>query len=260
MKHFGLASNGAERRRVRMITDYQFHKGEWMETNEDPVLSPTVFLVEQPPNATLYSHWHGENQFQVMVQGSGSIGKEQLRPFTVHYAGAYTGYGPIVSGDEGLSYFTIRSVFEVGSMRTMDKMVRGPKRHAVAGPHVELDAAALKAITSVETIELIPLAADGLCTTVIRVPPNGSASGLDPATGYGQFYMVLQGGLDCDGRTLRRLETVFLSPDEKPMEIRANDEGVEVLFLQLPPKEPVYAAAKEEAMRTAAATPPTMAA
>lgn len=94
-----------------MSTAVPFHKGEWMESGQDPRLSPTVFLVEQPANTTLKTHFHGENQFQVFVRGSGSIGRETISPMTVHYAGAYTGYGPLLSGPEGLFYFTIRAVF-----------------------------------------------------------------------------------------------------------------------------------------------------
>jgi len=249
MKLTGLASYAAARRRQRMTTgvpSFQIHKSEWIESGRDPVLSPTVFLIEQPPHSSLHTHWHGENQFQVFAQGSGSIGKDSLRPYVVQYAGAYTGYGPIQAGDDGLSYFTIRTVFEEGSKKTLDQMVRGPKRQAVGGPHEPLPADALRAITQPETLDLIALAPDGLCARVLRIPPHAGAQGLDPATGAGQFYMVLQGGLAWDGTVLGHHETLFLSADEPPPDLRAGAGGAEVLFLQLPPKEPVYIAAQEK--------------
>ncbi len=144
-------------------------------------------------------------------------------------------------------------MFEVGSKRTMDQMVRGPKRHAVGGPHPPIDPAALKKITSPETHDLIALADDGLCPRVLRVPPNGQVQGIDPAGTSGQFYMVLQGTMDCGDVQLKQWEQVFLSADEKPMSVRAGADGLEVLFLQIPPKEQVYVEAKEKAAVTAAA-------
>ena len=83
---YGRKSVGATRRRAIDVAGDVFHKGEWME----------------------------QNQFQLFVDGQGTIGPEQIRPITVHYAGAYTGYGPIMSGPQGLKYFTIRSAFESG--------------------------------------------------------------------------------------------------------------------------------------------------
>ncbi|MCC2676818.1 MAG: hypothetical protein K0R58_3765 [Ramlibacter sp.] len=244
MINTGLASHAQQRRRVRHITGRDFHKSEWMESGEDPILSPTVFLVEQPPHATLYSHFHGENQFQVVVQGSGTIGPHPLQPLTVHYAGAYTGYGPIVAGDEGLFYFTLRPVFEAGSKKTVEEMVRGPKRHMTSAPHDELDAAALKAIAATEAHELIALQGDGLAATVLRLPPDASARGLDPAKGGGQFFLVLGGSLQFQDHSLKRWETVFLSADEQPLEIRAGGDGLELLCLQVAPKDPLYLEAK----------------
>src|SRR5678816_3651970 len=91
-------------------------KSEWMANvtggSGDAELSPTVFLVEQAPNVSLRTHFHRQNQFQIFVRGSGTIGRHPLGPLMVHYAGAYSGYGPLVAGPEGLAYFTLRTVFE----------------------------------------------------------------------------------------------------------------------------------------------------
>jgi hypothetical protein len=32
----------------------------------------------------------------------------------VHYAGAFTGYGPLIAGPQGITYFTLRPVCESG--------------------------------------------------------------------------------------------------------------------------------------------------
>src|SRR5688572_4441868 len=104
-----------------------------MESGNDPRLSPTVFLVEQPPNTTLQPHFHRQNQFQLFVGGGGTFGRAPLQPITVHYAGAYTAYGPLVAAGQGIQYFTIRPVCESGFIPVAEreqKMIRGPKRHA----------------------------------------------------------------------------------------------------------------------------------
>ena len=87
----GTRAHGLTKRRPIDVNGTTFYKSEWMECGADPALSPTVFLVEQPPNTELVSHFHRQNQFQLFVDGAGSIGRETLGAVTVHYAGAYTG-------------------------------------------------------------------------------------------------------------------------------------------------------------------------
>ncbi|MES2537122.1 MAG: hypothetical protein V4632_14760 [Pseudomonadota bacterium] len=246
----GSASHAEKRRRQVVVEGNVFYKSEWLETDQDPILSPTVFMVEQPPDTTLYAHFHAENQFQVFVEGEGRIGSHAIRAVTVHYAGAYTGYGPLISGPEGLSYFTIRSVFETGTMPVTDrsKMVRGPKRHFSTDPMPLAGAETIAALAAVETQDLIPLQPDGISARVLRLPPGAQASGIDPATGGGQFHVVLNGGLLHEKTELGRWESLFVSSDEKPYIITAGAAGLEVLCLQLAPKDPVYVEAKRNAM------------
>ena len=48
-------------------------------------------------------HFHHVDQFQVIVAGGGRLGTHGVEPLAVHYAGAYTAYGPIVAGAQGVS-------------------------------------------------------------------------------------------------------------------------------------------------------------
>ena len=77
--------------------------------------SPQAFLVEQEANATILTHYHQQNQFQVVVGGDGTLGRHAVAPLLVHYAGAFTGYGPIVSGAQGLQYLTFRANNDPGA-------------------------------------------------------------------------------------------------------------------------------------------------
>ena len=85
MISIGTRQHGAARRRPIDVRGDCYHKGEWMESGDDPVLSPTVFLIEQPPNATLVPHFHRQNQFQLFVDGGGTLGKHavETRAFDV---------------------------------------------------------------------------------------------------------------------------------------------------------------------------------
>ena len=98
MIRLGTRTNGELRRRTIPVLDDSYFKAEWMESGADPELSPTVALIEQPPHSVLVPHFHRQNQFQLFVEGSGSIGPSALSPLSIHYAGAYTGYGPWLPG------------------------------------------------------------------------------------------------------------------------------------------------------------------
>jgi hypothetical protein len=233
----------ARRRHLRLPTGFEYHKSEWLESGEGPGISPTMFLVEQGPGSELAAHFHRENEFQVVVQGGGKFGAHGVQAITVHYAGAYPGYGPIVAGDEGLSYFTIRSVFEQGAVllpQGRDQMVRGPKRQFHSTPYTPASVNELAQRTDTEVVELFPPQADAIAATRILLQPRGETSAPTPAGGGGQFVMVVAGSIVHAGRTFTQWEPIFLSPDEAPLLLRAGDGGADVLSLRLAAKAPEY--------------------
>src|SRR5260221_2256272 len=102
---------------------------------EDPV-APQAFLVEQDPGTLIEPHFHLQDEFQVMVGGSGSLGRHSVQPVSVHYAGSHTGYCPITAGSNGLDYLTLLARMDTRAPilpRARDKLQRGPKRH-LPGP------------------------------------------------------------------------------------------------------------------------------
>ena len=242
MIKLGTRTNGELRRRTIPVLDGSYFKAEWMESGTDASLSPTVALIEQPPNSVLVPHFHRQNQFQLFVDGSGSIGPSALSPLSIHYAGAYTGYGPLVAGPEGIKYFTMRSICETGLVPISDareKMLRGPKRHAQCGPIDIASEAVLLALTAVQTEAVIPLADDGLGAEVIYSP--GDLKLLPqrlPAAGF--FFVVLAGTLIYADAQLGALENVFVSAGEILPVFSAGKGGLQVLVLHLPRKESVY--------------------
>src|SRR4051794_15043347 len=83
------------------------HLYEYEQT--DP--GPQAFLVAMPPNNTGRAHFHASDQFQVFFPAEpGSVfQRTPMEKVFVHYADAYTVYGPFSSGQGGLEFFTLRA-------------------------------------------------------------------------------------------------------------------------------------------------------
>ncbi len=241
MISFGTRERFEQRRRPIAVGDGTFHKGEWMECGEDPGLSPTVFLAEQPADFVLTPHFHRQNQFQLFVGGSGSLGPQALDPVTVHYAGAYTGYGPVVAGPQGLQYFTIRPVFDTGlipAAQAREKMVRGPKRHAQVslGPVARADQ--LAALPQPES--WFALAAErGLAVQRLRLPAHTDWRIEGVEASIGQFIFVLTGSAVLAGRPLGEWESAWVGTGDAAG-VTAAEGGAELIALHVPPTEPEY--------------------
>ena len=239
----GTRRNGELRRRPIPVLDATYFKAEWMESGTDPQLSPTVSLIEQPPEAVLVPHFHRQNQFQLFVEGGGFIGSTVLAPLTIHYAGAFTGYGPVVAGPQGVKYFTMRAVCESGLVpisEAREKMVRGPKRHAQAGPLSVATPSELRALESMTTQPAIPMADDGLGAEIIRCPRAGTLAVSRHPASEGLFVVVLAGALEHDGVELTPWESLFVTTANPLPRLTAGKDGVEVVVLHAPRKAAAY--------------------
>jgi hypothetical protein len=240
---FGSRAHGESRRRAVQALGVTFHKGEWMESGEDPLLSPTISLIEQPANYKLESHFHRQNQFQLFIGGGGTIGSSTLQPITVHYAGAYTGYGPLVAGPDGIQYFTIRPVCESGALsitEARDQMVRGPKRHATSAPIKLATAAELERLSASESVDVIAVGEDGMGARVVRLPSRAQLHTEFPAAADGTFVIVLAGTLSHADGILSQWESVYVSSPAELPALTAGPGGAECIILFVPPKAPAY--------------------
>lgn len=200
------------------------------------VLYPMAFLVEQSAETTVQTHYHQANQWQVVVGGGGSMGTHAVGPVVVHYANAYSSYGPLRSGPEGLHYFTLRNGYDPGAQYipgARDKL-RQAKRKFREAKHV-----AGPPCTQRGTEVLVPMAEDGMGALRFRLAPGESATGPEPATGLGQFWVVTAGSLLAEGEALPPLSLLFVRPEERAFTATAGAEGLEVLALQYP-RDPAH--------------------
>lgn len=206
--------------------------------DKSPAPRPQAFLVEQTPNWTLPTHFHQEHQFQVFVAGGGTIGKNPVEKLAVHYASPHTGYGPLVSGDQGIAYFTLRAVGDTGAWYLPEQreslLLRISKQQAHGLPTAYVSAQELQALPAPCQETLIEPQDGGLAAWLVRLPARGAAA--PPAlaeAGGGRFYVVTQGSLLNAGDELDALATVFVSCEET-FQLQAGEAGLEVLVLQFP--------------------------
>ena len=231
-----LEAARAERRHHILPNGAGYWRNGLIASPPDAAVAPQAFLVEQDPGTVIDPHFHLENEFQVMVGGSGSLGRHLVEPVSVHYAGAHTGYGPITAGAEGLSYFTLRARMDTGAQflpGARDKMQRVPKRHLLGQTVRPCEAFDLAARRESEVVTILAPESDGIAAWMLRVPPAGTAAAPVPPGG-GRFLLVIGGVLEQNGERLPRHSTVFVSAEEPALELRAGNEGLEVLVLQFP--------------------------
>ena len=91
-------------------------------------LYPMAYLVRQSADSEIQAHYHQADQFQLFVHGTGRIGTHALHGLTLHYAGALSPYGPIVSQSDGLQYLTFRNRWDPG-----DQCVRADRTLTTQG-------------------------------------------------------------------------------------------------------------------------------
>lgn len=198
----------------------------------DPeAIYPVAFLVEQDPDALVGAHFHQSDQFQVMVRGGGRLGTHDTGPVAVHFAGAFTAYGPIRAGAEGLHYFTLRNGWDPGAryMPGARTDLPRPRRHREAIGKLNASAAP---VIAPETV-IVP-EADGLAAWRWHLPEGARLDGPGPESGRGQFWLVLGGTLEREGETFGVHSCAFVRPEEPALAGVAGSGGLDVLAMQFP--------------------------
>jgi hypothetical protein len=216
----GLELPEGGRLRVRSLLDtfrYVVEKGS------------QVFLVDQAPEAILRPHFHPVAQFQVVVAGSGHLGRRPVEPFEIHFADPGTPYGPITPGVNGLSYVTLRpdhtaQTFWMPESRAAMKRRPGRNVHARFSPRP-------KATQLEVLVERHPdgLAAFGLCLAGHRAFSGPPAFGSG-----GQYYLITRGSLIHEDREYRGLAVAFVDPADGRFEGRTGGDGLDAIILQFP--------------------------
>jgi len=186
---------------------------------------PQAFLVEMPePGSVIPPHFHREDEFQVVVAGNGSLGKHALDGVAVHFADAYTPYGPIRIGSDGLTFFTLRARADQGAEympESRAQMARKARRSVAADVPARGESAALW-----------PTHDDGLGAWIVRARPReGVAS---PPGDGGRYYLIVEGSATHDATTLPRWSCIWKAGEAAHPALIAGPAGVDIVVVQFP--------------------------
>jgi hypothetical protein len=190
--------------------------------------APQVFYVEMiDPESRIKPHFHGVDQFQLVIAGDGTLGKEAVQPGCFHYADAWQPYGPITAGVAGLAYLTIRGRHDSGAhyMPGGGRYREGKPRRPHFVEPVDLSAP--------ESRTLVGPFDDGLKASRTKIDAGGTAAFASDEHSDGQIGVVLGGEVVIDGIAYPEWSCFWLSRGGR-CEVGAGARGADVLALQFP--------------------------
>jgi hypothetical protein len=237
------ACSGEEALQTRTTYDYlgdPFARRDYFIPS-DQDSGPHAYLVEQPPGSVIRPHFHSVDQFQVVVHGDGEIGRKHVGPVTLHYADAYTGYGPIEAHSAGIFYFSLRPELDRGAQylpesKSEQRPVPGGRRHRLAPRVPPASASGLRQAEALSHRILFETEEDGLGASELRLPPSAHIE--LPPSRHGRYILVLSGALMHEGRPLGLWSCLYWAPGLASTTLHAGDGGVQALLMEFPaPRE-----------------------
>ena len=196
---------------------------------------PQAFLVHlEDPGSVLKTHMHDVDQFQVAAIGGGRMGAKRWNALSIHYADAFTLYGPIIRGESGLSFHTLRMAHGGGNWsmpQARSLMANGrPGRNLLVDVDVRQP---LPAPGEVERSYLAEPTFDGLAIAQLRMGPGSEAQGYAPEGG--QYMLVCAGSIvDEHGKEFDHQALMLLNAGEPAPRLRAGPAGALVVVMQFP--------------------------
>ena len=195
---------------------------------------PQAFLVDYGPYFRIDPHFHVVDQFQLFSRGQATIGKHTAVPVTVHYADAFTPYGPIVGGDDGFAFLNFRPRADIGAHLmpgSKDEMARRAGRGLTQTTRLGLGDGSSTASLRVES--LIDRYDDGLFATEI-VARAGVRLPNEIVDGACRYELVLDGVLLLGNRQLAKNSAIVANGGDVLEHRRAGPDGLHLLQVQLP--------------------------
>lgn len=218
--------------------DGHFYTTQFIDHSKERGGAPNVFMIESSQNRVLETHFHDVDQFQIVVGGDGSLGRHKLAPYAIHFARAFTPYGPLVSGPRaGVSYVTLRArACPTGGAQRLPefraKLDNMPGRHPwqVTG----IPTFGSPGADGIGMVPVPELKDDrGLAGFALTMNPGAVVT--VPAAGPdGQVVVVLKGSLIHEGRDKDSITVVYVAAQDGPFKVVAGALGLQALILNFP--------------------------
>jgi hypothetical protein len=203
-----------------------------------PKPGPQAYLVELASDIHVAAHFHDTNQFQVFYGSPGAtFQRHEIESLVVHYADAYTVYGPFAAGGEPLRFFTLRQQHATGEYHLPDHrdlLEPGqPRRHHewvlsrwLAAPMPGPGELVLESLCDEP---------DGLGASTLLAGPEAEIVWPDSEVAGGRYCVVISGDVVCQGDALPAQSVVWCEPGSDPSALRVGSLGARVLALQFGP-------------------------
>jgi hypothetical protein len=198
---------------------------ELIGTSAEAGSSPSVHLAACEPGYVIDPHFHQVDQYQLFVGGSGRIGKHEVRAGVFHYAARQTPYGPIVAGDQGIEFLTLRphtvpgAYYMPGSKHLMDG--RAGRSFVVS---IDLDE---PRATRSSRLEEHP---DGVAGYALAAAPGDPLPQPAVPSG-GAYYVVLAGEVSIDDKPCPERSCCWVGAEDRAPVMIAGPEGAVVAFM-----------------------------
>ena len=201
---------------------------------------PVAFLSQGVADRVIRPHYHLRDEFLVVTEGNGKLGRTDVEPYTVFFASAFTPYGPLVGGSErGVSYFVLFPHYEFDAQYLPEKkqeLVQKANRQPL---QLKCRANFDAPLTQGVKLDAMPDIKDdrGLAAYTLSMGPNEETLAPDPCDGDGQYLLVIKGSLWHGGRERKAYTIVFVEPKEGAFPVKAGDQGLQALILNYPRSE-----------------------
>jgi hypothetical protein len=229
---------------------HRFKRGRGWKVNlfgqnsDIPTKDLQAFRIDMSANMQLDSHFHVVDQFQIFFAGSGTIGRHDAAMITAHYADHHTGYGPLIAGDQGMSYLTLRSKSDAGLVKLSTPNIREQlkptkRRQRVSSPITLSIPPVLAHIEApvIETIMEEKEGDEGMAVKVIRLGANMDtpAPAIEGTGGY--YIIVMNGAIEHEKETFEPWSLIWVGHDDAAPMLKAGEKGAEIMIAIFPVRD-----------------------
>jgi hypothetical protein len=202
---------------------------------------PQAILAQYPTPEIIQPHYHRTDQFQIVVEGAGRIGRKRYDPVSVQYTDGYTPY-TIIPDPQGISFFVLRAQADTGAYpMPLMKAQKLPGGRGMVSPVVAQNPATMEAGTQEQDTLLGP-AEDGMRAVIVKAGAGATLEIPSTEGTAGQFLVVTAGSATHEGESYPTWSVFWVGTDDASPKLVADDGGCDLVVTQFPKKERMAAA------------------